>query len=109
MKKEFFYLATIVYHNDSCEPNAESGVFTTARKAWNFIKRRKKEFIEDNLDPHNEIDKEIRETNHIFVSISDYRNTFDAHVKPTYMDDPDGIIKEILRKNEKIIKANENK
>ena len=94
--------ATALYNNDE-NHSAESGVFSSEKRAMEWLEKQAKQWKEDQgIDDEDfELRIESRKVNAYDSGTSLY--SFEGTVGEAYMDNPEGPLTDVLKRNQKII------
>lgn len=101
-EKKIYYTATALYNNDE-NHSAESGVFSSEKRAMEWLEKQAKQWKEDQgIDDEDfELRIESRKVNAYDSGTSLY--SFEGTVGEAYMDNPEGPLTDVLKRNQKII------
>ena len=100
--KKIYYTATALYNNDE-NHSAESGVFSSEKRAIQWLEKQAKQWKEDQgiNDEDFELLIESRKVNAYYSGTCLY--FFKGTVGEAYMDNPEGPLTDVLKRNQKII------
>lgn len=101
-EKKIYYTATALYNNDE-NHSAESGVFSSEKRAMEWLEKQAKQWKEDQgIDDEDfELRIESRKVNAYDSGTCLY--SFEGTVGEAYMDNPEGPFSDVLKRNQKII------
>ena len=101
-EKKIYYTGTALYNNDE-NHSAESGVFSSEKRAMEWLEKQAKQWQEDQgIDDEDfELRIESRRVNAYDSGTCLY--SFEGTVGEAYMDDPEGPLTDVLKRNQKII------
>lgn len=101
-EKKIYYTATALYNNDE-NHSTESGVFSSEKRAMEWLEKQAKQWKEDQgIDDEDfELCIESRKVNAYDSGTCLY--SFEGTVGEAYMDNPEGPLTDVLKRNQKII------